>query len=32
LFLTGAKTLELSLFLIGHLNDAEEGSLDINKK
>jgi len=32
LSLTGAKTLELSLFLIGHLNDAEEGSLGINKK
>jgi len=32
LSLTGAKTLELSLFLKGHLNDAKEGSLDINKK
>jgi len=29
---TGAKTLELRLFLKGHLNDEEEGSLDINKK
>ena len=32
LSLTGAKTLELSLFLKGHLNDAEERSLDVNKK
>jgi len=32
LFLTGAKAQELNLALLGHLNDAEEGSSDINKK
>ena len=32
MFLTGAKTLELNFFPVGHLNDAKEVSSDINKK